>query len=190
MGELRTADPVLLVVAAFSRHTPALTWARERLTELFGPVADTSPVFAFNQTAYYEAAMGSPLGKQFIVFQDLVEAAALARSKCLTNNLEKELARSGTYSVERPINLDPGVLSLGKFVLATTKDQAHRIYLGQGIFAEVTLRYQAGTFTPWPWTYADYRAPGVIAFLNAARQYYRDRLREGSVSQENCHGTT
>jgi hypothetical protein len=62
--------------------------------------------------------------------------------------------------------------------LATTKDQAHRIYLRDGIFAEVTLRFQAGAFEPWPWTYADYREDFVREFLREARTYYRSRLDE------------
>ena len=61
--------------------------------------------------------------------------------------------------------------------LATTKDQAHRIYLRDGIFAEVTLRFEAGAFEPWPWTYADYREPHVRAWLGAAREYYKQRLQ-------------
>ena len=31
-------------------------------------------------------------------------------------------------------------------------------------------------FEPWPWTYADYRLEGVIAFLNEARERYRAAL--------------
>jgi hypothetical protein len=76
------------------------------------------------------------------------------------------------------LNLDPGLLSLGKFMLATTKDQAHRIYLRDGIFAEVTLHYHAGAFEAWPWTYADYQLPFVREFLGCARDYYRRRLPE------------
>src|SRR5262249_9136900 len=88
------------------------------------------------------------------------------------------LARSGAYSEPRPLNLDPGYLVLGKFLLATTKDQSHRVYLRDGIFAEVTLRYHAGRFEPWPWTYADYRQPQVHEFLQQARAYYGRRLGE------------
>jgi hypothetical protein len=106
--------------------------------------------------------------------------------------LEQELARSGTFPESRPLNLDPGLLELGKFLLATTKDQAHRIYLGEGIHAEVTLRYQAGAFEPWPWTYADYREPAVLAFMKEARDYYRQRLRAGrgplTTGKEHHHG--
>ena len=95
-----------------------------------------------------------------------------------TNEMEKELAASGRFPEVRPLNLDPGILTLGKFLLATTKDQAHRVYLRDGIFAEVTLRYHAGAFEPWPWTYADYREPAVRDFLRSARDFYRQRLRE------------
>jgi len=63
-------------------------------------------------------------------------------------------------------------------VLATTKNYAHRIYLGGGIYAEVTLRYQGGTFRPWPWTYPDYASPPLIAIFNHIRQLYVRQLRE------------
>ena len=62
-----------------------------------------------------------------------------------------------------------GLVQLGKFLLASTKDQAHRVYLRDDIFAEVTLRFQAGAFEVWPWTYADYHEEAVRAFLNQAR---------------------
>ncbi len=176
MAEARLPTPVLLVVAAFSRHEAALTWGRARLEHIFGPVGLASASFPFNQTSYYEADMGPDLRKQFWVFRDLVDPDSLAAVKLHTNRLEQELAAGGAFAEARPLNLDPGVLGLGKFLLATTKDQAHRIYLRDGIFAEVTLRFQAGAFEPWPWTYADYRQPEVRAFLQEARAYYKQRL--------------
>jgi hypothetical protein len=178
MAEPRPHPPALLVVAAFSRHPEALAWARQRLESAFGPVAEASPPFDFNQTTYYEATMGPGLRKQFLAFRDLVAADALAAVKRHTNALEEELARAGTYPEPRPLNLDPGLLTLGKFLLATTKDQAHRVYLRDGIFAEVTLRYHAGAFEPWPWTYADYRQPAVLATFQGLRELYRRRLAE------------
>src|SRR5207244_616075 len=147
-----------------------------RLESAFGPVALASVPFDFNQTTYYESSMGPGLRKQFLVFGDLVAADCLAPVKRRTIELEDELARTGNYPEHRPLNLDPGVLSLGKFQLATTKDQAHRIYLLDGIFAEVTLRFQAGAFEPWPWTYADYRQPAVRAFFKDLRDLYKQLL--------------
>jgi hypothetical protein len=176
MGLTRLPPQVLLIVAAFSRHEHALRWAEEKLAASFGSIARSSPDFAFNQTQYYEASMGAGLSKRFLVFHDLVAAEQLASIKLRTNELEQELTQSGTWSEARPLNLDPGILTLGKFMLATTKDQSHRIYLRDGIYAEVTLRFQDHAFHPWPWTYADYREPHVLAFLGEARDYYRQRL--------------
>ncbi len=178
MAHPRPPDPVLLVVAAFSRHAGALAWGRRQLEDAFGPVALAGPAYPFTQTAYYEPTMGPGLQKQPFAFGRLLPAEALADVKLRTNALEDELARSRAYPEPRPLNLDPGVLTLGKFLLATTKDQAHRVYLRGGIFAEVTLRFEAGAFVPWPWTYADYRLPAVLDFLREARSFYRQRLHE------------
>jgi hypothetical protein len=178
MANPRPHLPVLLVVATFSRHATALAWAHKHLEQAFGPVALASPAYDFTQTRYYEATMGTGLRKQLLVFRDLVAADRLPALKLRTNAFEEEVAHSRVYPEPRPLNLDPGVLELGKLLLATTKDQAHRIYLRDGIFAEVTLRFQEGAFVPWEWTYADYRLPEVLAFLGEARDYYRVRLRE------------
>ncbi len=177
MGQIREPKPCLLVVAAFSRHASALEWAKARLVERFGPIALTSPSYCFDHTAYYSREMGQGLTKLLWAFADLVAADALPEIKRATNALEEEIKADQTFAERRPLNLDPGLLSLGKFVLATTKDQQHRIYLRDGIFAEVTLRFRGGAFQPWPWTYADYREPLVLEFLLKAREYYKQRLR-------------
>jgi hypothetical protein len=176
MAQPHTPAPCLLVVAAFSRYPEALALARERLEAAYGPTALVSEPFVFDQTDYYAATMGTDLRKQFYTFRHLVAADCLPKIKRHTNILEAELAAHRAYAETRPVNLDPGLLNLGKFMLATTKDQAHRIYIGEGIFAEVTLRFQASAFQPWPWTYADYRVPGVLEFLRQAREVYRGLL--------------
>jgi hypothetical protein len=182
MATPRLSDPVLLVIAAFSRHIAAVEWAQDRLSRLFGPLAFVSIPFEFTQTRYYEPEMGAGLRKYFFVMNELVNPDGLADFKLQTNALEAEVARSGRFPEHRPLNLDPGLLSLGKFVLATTKDQSHRIPLRNGIHAEVTLRFQAGRFEPWPWTYADYQLPYVRQFLGEAREWFRQRLKEQAHS--------
>ncbi|MCC6421311.1 MAG: DUF4416 family protein [Gemmataceae bacterium] len=178
MATPRNQKPALLVVAAFSRHAEALAWARARLEGEFGPVALAGPLFDFTQTAYYEPTMGAGLRKQFLAFRDLVPLDALAAIKLRANELEHECKGTVNFPEPRPLNLDPGLLTLGKFMLATTKDQAHRIYLHDGIFAEITLRFHAGNWEPWPWTYADYRETDVRAFLGELRDLYRRQLAE------------
>lgn len=178
VGQLHTPDLTLLIAAVFSRHAEALAWAHRELEHLFGPVAFISLPYEFNQTRYYEPAMGTHLRKYLLAFHELAAADCLPDVKHRTNQLEQRLADMHTYAEPRPLNIDPGLLTLGKFLLATTKDQAHRIYLREGIFAEVTLRFHAGEFEPWTWTYADYRQPCVLDFLRQARDFYRVRLAE------------
>lgn len=168
----------LLVVAGFSRHRSALDWARQHLEPRFGPVALVSPDFAFNQTSYYEPTMGQGLVKRFLVFDRFAEPDCLPDVKHFTIGLEAELIATGQFAEARPLNLDPGLLQLGKFLLATTKDQSHRIYLRDNIFAEVTLRYQREGFAPWPWTYADYQEPAVRTFLNEARALLYRKIQD------------
>ncbi len=174
-------DPALLVVALFSRHAAALAWAAERLEVEFGPAGLSGRPFDFRHTRYYEPEMGPGLRKYLLAFERLVGAEELSRIKRRTNELEDELAGTGRYPARRPLNLDPGILTLGKLVLATTKDQAHRVYLGDGIYGESTLFFRDGAFEPWPWTYPDYREALVLGFLKDARAYYRRRLREAGA---------
>jgi hypothetical protein len=188
MATPQAPAPVLLVVAAFSRHDDLFARARDELAARHGPVVLISAVYPFDQTTYYEATMGTGLRKQLWAFRDLIAADQLPVIKLATNALEETLA--GTYPEPRPINLDPGYLALGKFVLATTKDQAHRLYLRDGIYAEVTLHFRSGAFQPWPWTYADYRLPEVIAFLGQAREYYRQALGQRAASANTGPSTT
>jgi hypothetical protein len=175
MRTLGQIEPQALVVALFSRHDDALEWGQRRLETVFGPIQFVSPAFDFHHTRYYEPTMGPGLRKRLVAHARLVPMDSLARIKQTTIALEQELQASGRYAEPRPLNLDPGLLGLGKFCLATTKDQAHRIYLGDGIFAEVTLQFRDRAFHPNPWTYPDYREPAVLEFLNQVRSWYVPR---------------
>ena len=94
MGQLRPPQPVLLVVAVFSRHGEALAWAESQLEEHFGPVALTSLTYDFIQTEYYQPSMGAGLQKRFLAFERLVGPDCLPAAKQATNRLEEELAAS------------------------------------------------------------------------------------------------
>jgi Domain of unknown function (DUF4416) len=180
MADPRPVTPLLLVIAGFSRQSAVLAWSAEQLEALFGPIGLVSLPYDFVQTRYYEGSMGAGLKKCFFACERLLTPDLLADVKLRTNALEAEAAVKWHAAESRPLNLDPGLLSLGKFMLATTKDQAHRIYLRDGIFAEVTLHFHAGAYIVWPWTYADYQLPHVREFLGSARDYYRRRLAETS----------
>ena len=142
MGSISQPEPVLPLLAAFSRYPEALLWARQRAEAAWGPLALVSEPFEFDATDYYEATMGPNIRKCFFAFERLIDPEAIVDLKRQTNAWEAEYAESGAHAEPRPLNLDPGYLTPAKLVLASTKDHAHRIYLSRGIFAEVTLYYK------------------------------------------------
>jgi len=58
------------------------------------------------------------------------------------------------------------LLTLHNLVLATTRDYAHRVYVRDGIHAELTLLYRSGGRQSLPWTYPDCRTAACFAFLD------------------------
>lgn len=167
----------MLIVAAFSRWPDCIGWARENLQNRYGPIVLESQLFDFVETHYYDDEMGTGLKKMFFAFERLIQPSEIVDVKLATNELERQASQAGDWpshlsGVARRLNLDPGYLHAGKWVLATTKDQAHRLYLGRGIYAEVTLRFERGEFVPWPWTYPNYCREDYRAFFKEARTQY------------------
>ncbi|MEX2140720.1 MAG: DUF4416 family protein [Pirellulales bacterium] len=176
----------LLLLAAFSRHRSALDWARERAMDAWAPIGLASDPFDFSETDYYQPTMGSGLKKIFWSFTAPFDPANLAAVKRLANRWEDEftsaaqrgevLGDAGSPITEtRPLNLDPGYLTTAKLVLASTKDHAHRIYLRDGIFAEITLFFRHGRWEHHEWTFPDYRRADYQRFFSQVR----DRLKGG-----------
>ncbi|MBX9679440.1 MAG: DUF4416 family protein [Gemmataceae bacterium] len=166
----------LLVIPLFSRHVALLDETEATLVAQYGPLAAKSADYEFSHTSFYAKDMGPELRKRILIFEQLRPADILPQVKRWTIRIEDVAAEPGRYPEKRPLNLDPGLLQLAKFVLATTKDRDHRIYLGDGIYAEVTLRFQGNQFEPWPWTYADYREEAIRNFLRDARNELHRRL--------------
>ena len=182
MGQIASPAPVLLLLAAFSRHDAALDWARRRGEETWGPVALESTRFEFRETDYYQPSMGPELRKTFWAFERMIDPVQLPDVKRTTNGWESEYAGLGRHGETRPLNLDPGYVTLGKLVLASTKDHAHRIYLSDGVYAEVTLHYTAGSWRRHEWTFPDYRRSDYQEFFSRCRDFARRRLRQSSAA--------
>ena len=171
MGEIHEPLPVMLIVAVVSRHSGALEWAREIAIQHHGPVALVSDAFEFTETDYYAATMGVGLKKQFLAFERRIDPGELAEIKRQTNAWEAEYVAVGKHAEPRPLNLDPGYITPAKLVLASTKDHAHRIYLCEGIYAEVTLAYRHRRWQPLEWTYPDYRRDDFQRFFTECREW-------------------
>ena len=140
----------------------------------FGPIILRSAAIPFVQTTYYEREMGSGLTRAYLGFAPLRSMSDLAAVKHVTNRLETHWA----INDRRSVNLDPGYLDHAKVVLVTTKDYSHRLYIGGGTYAEVTLHYRNKSYQSWEWTYPDYRQPVAIDFFNQLREVYKTQLQQ------------
>ncbi len=144
----------------------------DEIIPAFGPVAMTSEQRPFTWTNYYAREMGEGLSRIFLAMERLVNQDFLVSMKHASIEIEKKLSMSG----RRRVNIDPGILTAERLVLATTKNFTHRVYLGQGIFADLTLIYRKGSFRPLEWTYPDYRDPWSLAFWAEVRKYHLSAL--------------
>jgi hypothetical protein len=178
MGELAPIQPVLRWMAVTFGQPRALEWVVAAAAREWGAIALRSSVFDFDQTTYYEAEMGKDLKKQLFAFELLSDPGELPKAKLCANQWEVEYAPSHPSDVARPVNIDPGYLTEAKLVLATTKDRDHRIYLGEGIYAEITLYFQRGRWQPSRWTYPDFQQPEYHEFLTECRNFLRHQLAQ------------
>jgi len=176
MGSVRTFNPVKLFVGVLVSTEKPLSEVEQRLTSRYGAIDHRSPVIPFDFTDYYAPEMGDAIDRVFFSFERLIEADQLAEIKRQTNALEDDM-RPLYEAVKRPVNLDPGYIEHSKVILASTKNFYHRIYLGSGIFAEVTMHFRNNTFQFFPWTYPDYQSRDYQEFFLKIRQIYRSQLR-------------
>jgi len=168
LAQPMTPENVCLIVGMLSAWPELLGRAEERRCARFGPVLRRSEVMRFDFTDYYAGEMGADLKRRFVAFARFIAPSELAEIKQWTNALEEKFACADS-PVPRPLNLDPGLLYLSRLILATTKDNAHRVYLDHGIYAEVTLIRSGNAYESLPWTYPDYRTEAYQAFFESVR---------------------
>ncbi len=169
--------PAKLVVGFFLRDKDLTAELTRRLESAFGPIDAVSPWMPFDYTRYYEKETGAPLFRRVLAFKPLFAQEDLPDIKTATNAIEQGLVVDG----KRRANIDPGYLTLERFVLASGKNFSHRIYLGQGIYADLTLVYRHGRFEVLPWTYPDYGDLPLRRFLKKVRDRYAIDLKTQST---------
>jgi len=174
--------PVKLFVALLSNDPALFSLGLTHLRAHYGLIDLESETFPWNMTDYYRNEMGENLLRKFVTFENLIAPDSLVNIKLQTNALEMSLSEGDSPTSPRRVNIDPGYVDATKLVLASAKSQAHRIYLAQGIYAEVTLLYYRGEFRPFIYTYPDYQWPETYAFLRRVRKQYQEQLR--SVKKE------
>jgi hypothetical protein len=169
MWEIQDVKPVKLIVGILACDEAAARACHGPLTDLYGPADFVSDVYPFDMTVYYVDEAGSAMVRQFLSFETLIHPGRLAEIKHQTNALEQQLASQLQTPWPRPVNLDPGYVEPSKLVLASTKNFAHRIYIGQQIYAEVTLVYNKGCWETFAFTFPDFKSGRYNEFLSLVR---------------------
>jgi hypothetical protein len=172
MGKISHPQPVKLIIGIITNSLSLLPQVEEILERKYGPIDYHSPVIDFVFTDYYKEEMGENLKRKFISFEKLIFPVEIIKIKHYTNKLENKFSQQG----KRDVNIDPGYLNEGKLILASTKDNLQRVYLGKGIYAEVTLYFKKGEYQPFMWTYPDYRSSEYREIFKQIRSIFRKQI--------------
>ena len=171
MSELTEPVKVNLTISVMFRDEVLLEEIRAILEKKYGKIDAVSEVYDFSSISpYYDPEMGGDIKKIVFSFRDPVCRDFLKDVKLFCVELEKKYSDNGN----RLVNLDPGLVTLENFILATGKNYSHRIYLGSGVFAEVTLMFgKKNVVKELPWSYRDYLYEPARSFLLEVRELYR-----------------
>jgi len=172
---LRRPEPetVKVITGLLSQSSERFVIARRALEAVWGPVDIESAILDFTHTKYYDKEFGAGIKRQFFSFERLRSLENIYQLKLYSGIIERRMTASG----KRSVNIDPGYINHSKLVLFTTKDYSHRLYLGRGIYAEVTLRYENKGFQSLPWTYPDYQTKEYHDFFERVRQRYAEQVK-------------
>ncbi len=172
MGLLKRVSAVKLIIGILANKDSLFKKAEDMLEKKYGRIDYRSNIIKFDFTDYYSDEMGPKLSRKFISFQKLFDPLRIAKIKLQTNMIENKFKTAG----RRNINIDPGFINEWKLVLASTKDNLQRIYLGRGIYAEITLYYKNSQFMDFIWTYPDYKTEEYKRVFQDIRKLFREQI--------------
>jgi hypothetical protein len=118
--------------------------------------------------------MGSPIHRIFISHEPLIRPGEIAQIKIETNSMEDELA----IDEQRKVNIDPGYMDTCKVILASGKYNGPKVYLDRGVYADLTLYYEKGSFHPYPWSFPDFKTSQYDKTFLRIRELFKSQLRE------------
>jgi hypothetical protein len=166
---------VMAILITGPRPSEAL-WAD--LEGRFGPIDFKGAFPAFESTGYYREEFGDGLHRGFASFRGLFDPAGLPAFKREAAGLEAALGADG----KRSCNLDAGYLDADKLVLASFKRGPCKLYLRDGVYADMLLKYSKGRFEAMPWAFPDFRDGRYDKSLLAIRERLKSELRKGRES--------
>jgi hypothetical protein len=173
LGTIHSHPPVKLIIGVLRCADQPVEDIHRAIENRWGPIESQTDGFDFSHTSYYEDEMGRGLIKHYLGIGLLVDVDRMTAIKIESNDMEKEFTKDG----RRRANIDPGYLADAKILMMTTKNLAHRVYVGRNLYVDLQLIYKKDSYYPMPWAFADMREPAVIRFFNAVRKRYQEQLR-------------
>ena len=174
MGDVYQFNKVKLFCGFIYQEADRYQKVKEDLIRYFSRIDSESKQFKFDITSYYYKEMNHPLFRRFLSFNELIAPDRLPEIKLITNELEINNARAG----KRTVNLDPGYLSSGSIIIATTKNYNHRVPLKDGIYAHMEYIIKKKEIIPLEWTYPDFRLVEYMNYFTSLRDLYKKNLNE------------
>jgi hypothetical protein len=174
MSKPVSPPPVVLILGTLHTDFRAHEKAMQAVSELVGPLETHLGPFDWEYSQYYEPEMGPGIVRNFYAFRDLIGPEEIVAIKLATNDIEDRHLKPDKG---RSVNLDPGYVSRENLVLATAKPRHQRVYIGKGIYGDLTMTYHTGSYQPLPWTYPDWADDTVLAFLGTQRERLKAALK-------------
>lgn len=180
-----TPPPVSLFFGLLVADKSLFSEVERILQKEYSTIVVRSETMPFDMTNFYAGEMGNYILRRWVAVEWLIDPEALATIKNHTNRIERIWAEGEGETMKRRVNIDPGYLTPAKAVLASCKERDHRVYLRDGVFAEVTLSYKRASkrYESLPWTYPDYQTQTAQAFFHALRENHRQRASSKTSSE-------
>ncbi len=174
MSVLKEPTKANLTVSIMYKDEKLMNEALDLMKNRFGEIDFSCEPFVFSDISpYYNPEMGEKIFKRIFSFKKLVNRDVMIEAKHLAVEIEERFSNEG----KREVNLDPGLLSLENFILVTGKNFSHRIYLGKGVFAEITLILKSKRMETLPWSYKDYQLEPARSFILDLRELFKKKLK-------------
>ncbi len=176
MADARRARLVKLIVDVQATDADLLDRVGQLLSRAFGPSDQRSTPRPVQDPPEPEK-QGS--WQQFLSFATLLDPGRLPEARRLTAAIEKRLAADcAVLEGLGPAWIDPGYLTAGKVIRSHATDDHDRIYVADGVFAQIVMRFADNQWTPRDGAGDGYRTESE-GFFRSARDLYLEQLNGG-----------
>ncbi|MCZ6690744.1 MAG: DUF4416 family protein [Planctomycetota bacterium] len=174
MARTQKALPVKLFLGLRIASPEILKEVSEALAAKYGDIDLSTATF---DSVPPPESEGPIYERKFLSFESLIDPGRLSRIKLATDRVERELKPRRKLASPGPVLIEPGYVSSAKVVLGSRRNAVHRVYIGRGVYGEVTLALHDGAFLPNLWAPPDYRQEVAIRFFGDSHQRYLDQIQ-------------